>query len=115
MAAIQDWREALWCLLRTWLASQTQALLLEDPALLLLEPIPYHQCMGFHCSWIKSGGPVGNKSVPCASDSRKEQDMAASSPCLGRSFRGLAASSETQNSFSSQSYPYPLHFPRCLP
>lgn len=57
----------------------------------------------------------GNKCVLCPCDSRKGQDMSASSACLGCSFRVLAPSAETPNSVSSPSYPYPLHFPRRLP
>lgn len=57
----------------------------------------------------------GNKSTQCPSDSRNWQNMSASSTSLGCSFRVLASQSETQNRFSSQSCPHPLHSLKCLP
>lgn len=56
----------------------------------------------------------GNKCVLCPLNSRRGQDMSASSTWL---FLHSASSiiTDTEQLLSSQSYPYLLHFPRFLP
>ena len=69
LADVRGRREALCCVQRRWPGSQAQALLPEDPALLLLEAIPY-QCLALHCSCITAAAPVATSvsRVPVAAE-----------------------------------------------